>query len=228
MQQSNGKAKAARKEYEDFRLSEDKRQAMADDEPDVLLDGDFKVEEIDIDAEGLRANFSIVAELADLVKLSVRADLNVERVELAVKSLEADTLFKVRLNQVRAILEKALTTISENPEILQSLIKTADKTSEDVGGPAMEGSGEGEAVIRLTKGVGNAAGGVSESAGQVVGQVGQTANQAVEGATRLTGHLLEETVNEAGQTVQRLVDDSGSVVERTIGLPCRSTRSRSP
>jgi hypothetical protein len=227
VQQSNGKTKTASKEYEDFRLSKDERQALSDDEPDVLLDVDFTVEETDIAVEGLRANFSIVAELADLVKLSVRADLNVERVDLTVKGVEAGTLFKVRLNQVRAILEKALATISENPEILHSLVKTSDKAVEEVGGAAGEASGEGGAVSRSTKSVDNAKEGVSEAVGQV-GQVGQTSSQVEGGVTGPTGHLLEETVNVAGQRVQRIVDDSGSVVERTIGLPSRSTRSRFP
>ena len=210
VQESDGETTAARREYEDHRLSQAERQDTVSDEPDVLLDVPvLKVEEIDLKVEGLRAHVSVLAELADLVKLSVGADVALDKVELTIKGVEAQALLKVRLDQVRAILDKALTTIGENPEILQSLVQTVDRTVGEVGGTAREAVGEGGAVSQLAGGVGNAA-------GQAVGQVGQTANQAVGQVTDQAGSLLEETVNEAGQTVQRVADESGSVVERTL------------
>jgi hypothetical protein len=211
--ESNGEATAARREYEDHRPSqgEQQQQDAGSDEPDVLLDVPvLKVEEIDLTVEGLRAHVAVLAELADLVKLSVGADVALDKVELTIKGVEAQALLKVRLEQVRAILDKALTTIGENPEILQSLVRTVDRTLGEVGGTAREAVGEGGAVSRLTEDVG-------EAAGQAVGQVGQTANQAVGQVTEQAGSVLEETVNEAGQTVQRVVaDETGSVVERTL------------
>src|SRR5215217_1751463 len=210
LQESDGETTAARREYEDHRLSHGERQNAGSDEPDVLLDVPvLKVEEINLTVEGLRAHVSVLAELADLVKLSVGADVGLDKVELQIKGVEAQALLKVRLEQVRAILDKALTTIGENPEILQSLVRTVDRTLGEVGGAAREAVGEGGAVSQLT-------GGVGEAAGQAVGQVGQTANEAVGQVTDQVGSLLEESVNEAGQTVQRVVDESGSVVERTL------------
>jgi hypothetical protein len=210
VQNSDGETTAARREYEDHRLSQGERQDAGSNEPDVLLDVPvLKVEEITLTVEGLRAHVAVLAELADLVKLSVGADVALDKVELTIKGVEAQALLKVRLEQVRAILDKALTTIGENPEILQSLVQTVDRTVGEVGGTAREAVGEGGAVSQL-------AGGVGDAAGQAVGQVGQTANQAVGQVTDQAGSLLEETVNEAGQTVQRVADESGSVVERTL------------
>ena len=137
------------------------------------------------------------------------ADVELDKVELTIKGVEAQVLLKVRLEQVRAILDKALTTIGENPEILQSLVQTVDRTLGEVGGAAREAVGEGGAVSQL-------AGGVGDAAEQAVGQVGQTANRAVGQVTQQAGRLLEERVNEAGQTVQWVVGESGSVVERTL------------
>ena len=231
VQESNGKAKTVRKEYEDFPLSKDKRQAAAGDEPDLTLEVDFKVREIDLEVEGLRANVSIVAELADLVKLSVGAEVSLDRLTLTVNDVEAESVLKVRLDQVRAILDKALDTIGENPEILQGLVKTEDRTPEELGcvvGLVQETVGDRGAVSQLTRNVGDVGGDAGETVGQGVGQVGQTANQGLGVVTDLPGHLLEETVNEAGQTVQRIVDDSGNVIERRVGLPRRSNRRRSP
>ena len=191
MPDSDGEETAARREYEDHRLAQGERQPTGTSEPDVLLDVPvLKVDEIDLTVEGLRAHVAVLAELADLVKLSVGADVELDKVELTIKGVEAQVLLKVRLEQVRAILDKALTTIGENPEILQSLVQTVDRTLGEVGGAAREAVGEGGAVSQLAEGVGDAA-------GQAVGQVGQKAN-------------------EAGQTVQRVVEESGSVVERTL------------
>jgi hypothetical protein len=218
VENSNGEATAARREYEEHQQPPGEQQQDAGStEPDVLLDVPLlKVEEINLKVEGLRAHVAVLAELADLVKLSVGADVELDKVELTIKGVEAQALLKVRLEQVRAILDKALTTIGENPEILQSLVQTVDRTVGEVGGTAREAVGEGGAVSQLAGGVGEATQRVGDAAGQAVGQVGQTANQAVGQVTDQAGSLLEETVNEAGQTVQRVVDESGSVVERTL------------
>jgi len=217
-QESDGETAAARWEYEDHRLSQGERQDTASGEPDVLLDVPvLKVEEIDLTVEGLRAHVAVLAELADLVKLSVGAGVNLDKVELTIKGVEAQALLKVRLEQVRAILDKALTTIGENPQILQSLVRTVDRTLGEVGGAAREAVGEGGAVSQLAGGVGEATQQVGEAAGQAVGQVGQTAAKGAVGQVAdQADSVLEETVNEARQTVQRVVDESGSVVERTL------------
>jgi hypothetical protein len=217
VQESDGETTAAQREYEDHRLPHGERQNAGSDEPDVLLDVPvLKVDEINLTVEGLRAHVAVLAELADLVKLSVGADVSLDKVELEIKGVEAQVLLKVRLEQVRAILDKALTTIGENPEILQSLVRTVDRTLGEVGGVAREAVGEGGAVSQLTGGVGEATQRVGAAAGQAVGQVGRTANQAVGRATDQVGRVLDETINEAGQTVQRVVDESGSVLERTL------------
>ena len=218
VQNSDGETTAARQEYESHRQPQgEQHQYAGSTEPDVLLDVPvLKVEEINLTVEGLRAHVAVLAELADLVKLSVGADVALDKVELEIKGVEAQVLLKVRLEQVRAILEKALDTIGENPEILQSLVRTVDRTLGEVGGAAREAVGEGGAVSQVTGGVGEATQRVGDAAGQAVGQVGQTANEAVGQVTDQAGNLLEETVNEAGQTVQRVVDESGRVVERTL------------
>jgi hypothetical protein len=144
VRKSDGETTAAQREYEDHRLSQGERQDAGSDEPDVLLDVPvLKVEEITLKVEGLRAHVSVMAELADLVKLSVGADVGLDKVELTIKGVEAQALLKVRLEQVRAILDKALTTIGENPEILQSLGQTVDRTVGEVGSAAREAVGEG-------------------------------------------------------------------------------------
>jgi hypothetical protein len=91
-------------------------------EPDVLLDvSDLKVARINLEVEGLQAHVSVLAELANLLRLSVGVDARLDRVKLEIEGVEAKVLLKVRLEHVRAILEKALDTVAEHPEILQIL-----------------------------------------------------------------------------------------------------------
>ena len=89
-------------------------------EPDVLLDvTELEVDKINLEVDDLRAHVSILAELANLLSLSVGVDARLARVKLEIEGVEAKVLLKVRLKHVRAILEKALDTIAEHPEILE-------------------------------------------------------------------------------------------------------------
>ena len=131
-----------------------------DDEPDVLLDvSELEVDRISLEVENLRAHVSVLAELANLVSLSVGADARLDRVKLEIEGVRAKVLLKVRLENVRAILEKALDTIAEHPEILERLGQTLDELLEGRLGDArdtleqvLEGLEEGDTVDALLKG----------------------------------------------------------------------------
>src|SRR5215212_2269171 len=93
-------------------------------EPDVLLDvANLEVEKITLEVDSLRAHISVLAELANLLNLSVGADVRLDQVKLEIDGVRAQALLKVRLENVRAILEKALDTIAENPQILEGLAR---------------------------------------------------------------------------------------------------------
>jgi hypothetical protein len=97
-------------------------------EPDVLLDvSELEVDRINLEVDDLRAHVSILVELANLLHLSVGVDARLERVKLEIEGVEAKVLLKVRLKHIRAILEKALDTIAENPEILRILARSLSR-----------------------------------------------------------------------------------------------------
>ena len=97
-------------------------------EPDVLLDvSELEVDRINLEVERLRAHVSILAELANLLNLSVGVDARLARVQLEIEGVEAKVLLKARLRHVRAILEKALDTIGEHPEILRILARSLSR-----------------------------------------------------------------------------------------------------
>jgi hypothetical protein len=111
------------------------RQRAAGEEPDVVLDvSELEVESITLEVDDLRAHVSVLAELANLVSLSVGADVQLGRVKLEIVGVKAKALLEVRLEHVRAILEKALDTIAEHPEILEILGQTlSDVVRETLG-----------------------------------------------------------------------------------------------
>jgi hypothetical protein len=97
-------------------------------EQDVLLDvSELEVEKITLEVAGLRAHVSVLAQLANLVNLQVGVDARLNRVKLVIEGVRAKVLLKVWLDDVRAILEKALDTLGEHPEILENLLRTINE-----------------------------------------------------------------------------------------------------
>jgi pyruvate/2-oxoglutarate dehydrogenase complex dihydrolipoamide acyltransferase (E2) component len=114
----------------------------ASDDPDLILDvPSLGLEELNLDVENLRARISLQAELADMVKLNVGVEADVDKVKLEAKGVDAQVLLKVGLNNVRAILSQALDALDNNPGILEDLLGTAEETSGG-GGQVLEGAAE--------------------------------------------------------------------------------------
>jgi len=92
-------------------------------EPDVLLDvPQLRVEEIILEVEDLRAHVSVQAEVLNLLRLSVGADVQLGGVHLEIKGVEAQALLKVRLDKVAEIINRVLATIDRNPEIVDQIV----------------------------------------------------------------------------------------------------------
>src|SRR5918998_2821047 len=123
-------------------------------EPDVVLDvPELEVDRITLEVRDLRAHVSILAELANLVNISVGVDARLDEVKLEIEGVEAEVHLVARLKNVRAILVKALETIGEHPEILRILARSISRLvreslEETLGtlGSALEGLEVGETV----------------------------------------------------------------------------------
>jgi hypothetical protein len=97
-------------------------------EPDVVLDvPELEVDSITLEVRDLRAHVSILAELANLLNLSVGVDARLDEVKLEIEGVEAEVHLVARLRNVRAILVKALDTIGEHPEILRILARSISR-----------------------------------------------------------------------------------------------------
>jgi hypothetical protein len=97
-------------------------------EPDVVLDvPELEVDRITLEVRDLRAHVSILAELANLLNISVGVDARLDEVKLEIEGVEAEVHLVARLKNVRAILIKALETIGEHPEILRILARSVSQ-----------------------------------------------------------------------------------------------------
>ena len=123
----------------DGRAAAQERQSASGD-PDLTLDvPSLGIEELNLDVENLRARVSLHAELADMVKLSVGVEADVDKVKLEAKGVEAQLILKAGLYNVRAILAQALDALENNPGILEDLLRTSGETSGG-SGRALEGA----------------------------------------------------------------------------------------
>lgn len=177
----------------------------ADQQPDVVLDiPNLSVDEITLKVDNLQVHVALDAQLASLLKLTAGADASIDQVDLSIKGVKAQAALIVRLDNVRAIIERTLQTLDNNPQI----------------------------ITQLTGTVNNAVGVVGSVANNTVNTVGNLTQNVLRSGVVLdvarTGlTTVSSTVNTAGETVQRLRARDGvlyDVVTDTAGKILRSTR----
>ena len=147
-------------------------------EPDVLLDvPQLKVEEIILEVEDLRAHVSIEANVLNLLRLSVGADVQLRGVHLDIKGVEAQALLKVRLDKVAEIINRVLSTIDRNPEIVAQIIPPLGDAASELGRTA------GHSVDEVAGVVGSAAPDLELPLAEMIGgpdESGATAEEQAE------------------------------------------------
>jgi hypothetical protein len=168
------------------------QQALASaDQPDVLLDvPNLSIEQLTIEVNNLQVHLALDAQLANLLHLTAGADARIDNVRIDLRGVRAQATLIVRLDNVRAIIERTLQTLDNNPELVARLLSTVDNTVNTVGGVAN-----------------NAVGTVGGIAGSLL-RNGQVLDLASAGLTEVS-----RTVNAAGQTVRRVIDRNGQLLE---------------
>lgn len=163
-------------------------------EPDVLLDvPQLRVEEIILEVEDLRAHVSVQAEVLNLLRLSVGADVQLGGVHLEIKGVEAQALLKVRLDKVAEIINRVLATIDRNPEIVGQIVAPLEATARE-----LEGT-----VGRAVDEVGRAAPGLDRSLAETLGEPDKSGAAAEEPASAEVAQQ-EAKAAEPNQGAQRV------------------------
>ena len=179
-------------------------QAMQGEPPDVILDvPNLSVEQLTIEVNNLQVHLALDARLANLLHLTAGADARIDNVRIDLRGVRAQATLIVRLDNVRAIIERTLQTLDNNPQIVTQLLSTVDNTVNTVGGVAN-----------------NTVGTVGGIAGSLL-RNGQVLDLAASGLTEVS-----RTVNSAGQTVRRVTDRSGQALEVVTDAANRVVSSR--
>ena len=192
----------------------------AGDQPDVLLDvPNLSVDEIKLDVQNLQAHVSLDARVANLVKITAGVDATIEKVNLDIKGVQATALLIVRLDNVRQIIDKTLTTLDKNPQLVEQLLKTVDNTVNTVGGVANTALQPGGVISQTVNSLGQTVTRTVDTAGNLlertVDQTGKVLSSRTVGRA-LDLPLVGETTNAAGQVVRQVRDTGGNVIELTL------------
>ncbi|MEU1485571.1 hypothetical protein [Streptomyces sp. NPDC005752] len=188
---------------------------------DVFLDVPaLHVDELDLEVEDLEAHVSLQAEVLDLLKLNVGADVRLGRVKLDIEGVDVQAQLKVRLHHIAAIVTRLLATVDRNPEILEQLTRGAGAAVENVG------SGAGRAVGQLGEGAGAAVSDVGRAAGAAVESVGESTGTAVEGVGEGAGDAVEDVGRSGAGAVEAVRDGVGEELGDEAQKPRRPSARR--
>lgn len=161
---------------------------------DVVLDiPNVSIDEITLEVNNIHAHVSLDAKVAKLVELAVGADAGIDRVYLGIRGVQAEAHLKVDLDNVATIVDRVLTTIDRNPEIITGLLETLETTVNTVGNVANNALAPNGVVA------------------QTVGTVGQIANTALQ-----PGGVVTDLVNTVGSVANTALAPNG-VVAQTVG-----------
>ena len=95
-----------------------------------------RIDSIHFELDDLDAHLAVKANVLNLVKLNVGIDVHLSRVKLDIKGVEAQALLKARLDHVTAIVDRLMTSLDRNPELVKGLSRAVSEI----------GQGAGEAV----------------------------------------------------------------------------------
>jgi len=137
-----------------------------------------KVDEIKFELDDLRAHLAVLAEAGHFVQISAGVGVRLGKVELEIQGVETQALLETRLENVTKILERVVTSLERNPQLLKSVGDALGDVGEGAHGLLTD---TGDAVRSAGKGAGSAVQDIGEGAGQGVAGIGQGAQQGVEG-----------------------------------------------
>ncbi|MFI7646885.1 hypothetical protein ACIBTZ_12510 [Micromonospora sp. NPDC049460] len=192
-------------------------------EPDVLLDvPKVSVDSIRLAVDGLDADLSLRARLANLLQLDAGVRVHLQGVELDMTGVHAEAQLKVRLEKLVDILDRALSTIDRNPQIIDALSRTAIAPIDDVNRATQQIASPGGQVARsATQPGGLLAGSATQPGGQVAGSAGQLGVQAAGSAERRGGQVSASGERPGGATddLGQQVGAIGAVADRSLREP---------
>ncbi|MGQ0814608.1 MAG: hypothetical protein ACT4O1_09095 [Gemmatimonadota bacterium] len=197
---------------------------------DIVLEvPDLCVRHIKLAVRNLDAHVSLNATIANLVRVQAGADVSIKSVDLTIQGVRVEALLLVDLDNVAYIVDRTLTMLDNNPQIVRQLYGTVQGAVGTVGGlvqTAIQPGGVlsqtvnalGQTVMRTVDTTGRIVERILDTTGRIVGEnvVGNVTSMSV----------VRETAGATGQTVKQVRDASGKIIEFTLDAAGRVTNAR--
>jgi pyruvate/2-oxoglutarate dehydrogenase complex dihydrolipoamide acyltransferase (E2) component len=200
--------------YADYPQNYDEDDAALNGKiPDVFLDSQLvNLKDLNFEVDHLRAKVALFTKVHDLVELSAGIDANLGNAKLSLESGDVRSLLKVRLDNVTAIVDRALTTIDRTPQIVQEIASGVG--SGQGAGSAVEDVGGAQVLSKTTDEAGRTVRRVADGNGSIVEQTlaesGEVSEEAVVGVADMAGEAGEEKgVVQATSAAERSAEDLG-------------------
>jgi hypothetical protein len=105
-------------------------------DPDVVLQiPHLRVDDICAEVDDLDAHVSLRARLGGLLQLDVGAQARLLTPRIDIRGVTTEAMLEVRLDELNGILDRALSSVDRNPQIIEAVVRTADATAAGVGPP---------------------------------------------------------------------------------------------
>ncbi|MBV9402427.1 MAG: hypothetical protein JO018_01730 [Candidatus Eremiobacteraeota bacterium] len=190
-------------------------------DPDVLLNvPNLSVQSISLSVDDLTARVNLDAKLANILSLTAGVDVGIKKVKLDIKGVKASVLLRVRLDNVAYIIDRTLTTLDRNPQIVNQLLSTVNTTVGTVGNIAAQALAPGGFLTQTVNTLGQTVTHTVDTAGNIVEKtVGSTGNAVT---SKVIGNVLRlpavgaTSTDSAGNTVKTVRDTTGDLIRIVI------------
>ncbi|MGQ0814607.1 MAG: hypothetical protein ACT4O1_09090 [Gemmatimonadota bacterium] len=187
---------------------------------DVVLEiPELRVDSIGLSVDSLTAHLALDARVANFLTLNAGADVSIDSVGLSIAGVVGEAYLYVDLDNVARIVNRVLTTLDRNPEIVTGLLTTVDTVVGTVGAVGQTLLQPGGLLSQTVNTLGQTVNRTVDVTGRIVERTLDTAGRVV--GENVVGNVtslavIRETAGAAGQVVKQVRDASGAVIEFTL------------
>jgi hypothetical protein len=104
---------------------------------DVILEiPELSVDSIGLTVANVRAHLALDANAMNVVSITAGVDVGIKQVQLTIADVNAEAYLYVDLDNVARIVDRVITTLNRNPEILTRVLQVVDTGVNAIGGQA--------------------------------------------------------------------------------------------
>ena len=174
------------------------------------------VDSLGLEVDSLTARLSLDANVINLVSVTAGVDLAIDSVYLSLEGVSAEAYLYVDLDNVARLVDRVISTLERNPEIVTTLLSSVDTLVSTVGRVGSQAVGPGGVLTTTVDQLGRTLEQTVTATGDIVERTLSQTGQLL--SERTLGNLadlqvLSETTNAAGQLVRRVRDTAGRTLE---------------